>query len=288
MSNRAKGFAFVIMSAVFFGLVPLFVKTITAEGCNTLSVSFYRFLLSLPAMYAVLKIKNIPLGITGEQLKKIIIITAFGYGGTAVLLFSAYNFIPSGMATTLHFVYPVFTILGCIIFFKAKIIPLKIVSVVLCMCGMFLFHNGEGGANILGMVLAFMSGITYSFYIIYIGNGGLKEMPPAKMIFYMNTVAAAMIFVMALLMGEFTTDLTPKAWIVAFLFASFTSLVGVFGFQIGVKYIGPESASILSTFEPITSVIVGIMVYNESFGIKAVLGCICILASAVIVAKLKE
>ena len=65
------------------------------------------------------------------------------------------------------------------------------------------------------------------------------------------------------------------------------SLVGVFGFQLGVKYVGPESAAILSTFEPITSVIIGVMLYDEVFSAKAILGCACILSSVVIVAKMK-
>lgn len=288
MSQRAKGFAFVIMSAMFFGLVPLYVKTVMAGGGNSISVAFYRFLLSLPALYIVLKIKKEPMGITVQELKKTILITACGYGGTTVLLFTAYNFIPSGMATTLHFVYPVFTIIGCIIFFKAKINLLKIISAALCMSGIVLFYNGEGGTNLFGMTLAFMSGLTYTFYVIYLDKGGLRSMPTLKLIFYMNCVAAVMIFVMAMVTGEFTADLTPKAWILLLIFASLTSLVGVFGFQIGVKYIGPESASILSTFEPITSVVIGVLVYNESFDVRTIMGCICILVSTIIVAKIKE
>ncbi|MBQ4649388.1 MAG: DMT family transporter [Firmicutes bacterium] len=288
MSQRAKGFAFVIISAMFFGLVPLYVKTAMAGGGNSISVAFYRFLLSLPALYIVLKIKKEPMAITMDQFKKIILITACGYGGTTVLLFSAYNFIPTGMATTLHFVYPVFTIIGCIVFFKAKINLLKIISAILCMSGIILFYNGEGGANLLGMTLAFMSGLTYTFYVIYLDKGGLGQMPAIKLIFYMNCVAAVMIFIVAMVTGEFTADLTPQAWVVLLVFASLTSLVGVFGFQIGVKYIGPESASILSTFEPITSVIIGVLVYQESFDLKTILGCVCILTSTIIVAKMEE
>lgn len=288
MNNRTKGVLWVIMSAAFFGLVPLFVKTIIAGGCNSVSGAFYRFLLSLPVLYAILKIKKIPLGIDMKLLKKIVLITACGYGGTTVLLFSSYNFIPTGMATTLHFIYPVLTILGCVVFFKTKVDPLKIVSVALCMGGIILFYNGEGDVNLLGMVLALMSGCTYAFYVIYLDKGGLRQVETVKLIFYMNCVAAVMIFVMSVAMGEFTTDLTPMAWVVAFVFASLTSLIGVFGFQIGVKYIGPESASILSTFEPITSIFVGILVYNEAFDVKTCIGCLCILISTVIVAKIKE
>ena len=226
--------------------------------------------------------------ITRTEFAKIALITIFGYGGTAVLLFSSYNFIPSGMSTTIHFMYPVFTILGCMIFFKEKVSPLKLLCVALCFGGILLFYNGESGGSVLGMALSFLSGVTYAFYTIYLEKSGLQKMENLKLIFYMNTVAAAMILVMALLTAQFTLRLTPLAWGTAAFFATATSLIGVLGYQIGVKCIGPQNAAILSTFEPITSVIVGVLVYREAFSARTLLGCLCVLSAVVIVAKMKE
>ena len=288
MSKRAMGVAAAIISAVVFGMVPLFMKTVIAGGGTTLSGAFYRFALSLPLLFAVIKFKKIPMGITKQEFFKICLVTVFGYGGTAVLLFSSYNFIPTGMSTTIHFVYPVFTILGCIIFLKERVRPLKILCAALCMCSILLFYNGESASSLPGIGLAFLSGITYAFYIIYLKKGGLQEMDTIKLIFYMNSVASVMIFIMALASGSFTVHLTAGTWVVTVVFAAVVSLVGVFGFQLGVKYIGPESAAILSTFEPITSLIIGAVLYDEVFSAKALMGCACILSSVIIVAKMKE
>lgn len=288
MNTRTRGFLATMASAAFFGFIPLFVKTICAGGGNTVSAAFYRFFLSLPVLYIYLKAQGVSMRITAAELGKVVLITLFGYGGTAVLLFSSYNFIPSGMSTTIHFMYPVFTILGCMIFLKEKISPLKILCVALCFSGVLLFYNGEGGSSLLGMGLAFISGITYAFYTIYLGKSGLQEMGSLKLIFYMNAAAAVMIFVMAIVTRQFTVQLTPLAWGTAIFFASATSLIGVLGYQVGVKYIGPQNAAILSTFEPITSVIIGILIYQETFTPRTVLGCLCILTSVVIVAKMKD
>ena len=288
MSKRTLGVMATIVSAVFFGLVPLFVTTIKAGGGNALSCAFYRFCFSLPALYLMIRREKISLAITGRQLVKIAIVTVFGYGGTAILLFTSYNYIPTGMTTTIHFVYPVFTILGCIIFFKEKIIPRKIFCVVLSMAGILLFYNGDGGGNILGMGLAFLSGITYAFYIVFLGKTDLQEIPTFKLIFHMNWVAAVMFFAAAVAAGEFTLNLTVKAWIVAWIFATCTSLIAVYGFQLGVKYIGSENSAILSTFEPITSMLVGIVLYNENFSLRGIAGAVCILISTIIVARMKE
>lgn len=288
MNTRSKGLLATMISAVFFGFIPLFVKTICAGGGNSVSAAFYRFFLSVPVLYIYLKAQGISMRITRTEFAKIALITIFGYGGTAVLLFSSYNFIPSGMSTTIHFMYPVFTILGCMIFFKEKVSPLKLLCVVLCFGGILLFYNGESGGSVLGMALSFLSGVTYAFYTIYLEKSGLQKMENLKLIFYMNTVAAAMILVMALLTAQFTLRLTPLAWGTAVFFATATSLIGVLGYQIGVKCIGPQNAAILSTFEPITSVIVGVLVYREAFSARTLLGCLCVLSAVVIVAKMKE
>lgn len=288
MNTRTKGPLATMISAVFFGFIPLFVKTICAGGGNSVSAAFYRFFLSVPILYIYLKAQGISMRITRTEFAKIALITIFGYGGTAVLLFSSYNFIPSGMSTTIHFMYPVFTILGCMIFFKEKVSPLKLLCVALCFGGILLFYNGESGGSVLGMALSFLSGVTYAFYTIYLEKSGLQKMENLKLIFYMNTVAAAMILVMALLTAQFTLRLTPLAWGTAVFFATATSLIGVLGYQIGVKCIGPQNAAILSTFEPITSVIVGVLVYREAFSARTLLGCLCVLSAVVIVAKMKE
>ena len=288
MNTRTKGLLATMISAGFFGFIPLFVKTICAGGGNSVSAAFYRFFLSVPLLYIYLKAQGISMRITRTEFAKIALITIFGYGGTAVLLFSSYNFIPSGMSTTIHFMYPVFTILGCMIFFKEKVSPLKLLCVALCFGGILLFYNGESGGSVLGMALSFLSGVTYAFYTIYLEKSGLQKMENLKLIFYMNTVAAAMILVMALLTAQFTLRLTPLAWGTAVFFATATSLIGVLGYQIGVKCIGPQNAAILSTFEPITSVIVGVLVYREAFSARTLLGCLCVLSAVVIVAKMKE
>ena len=44
----------------------------------------------------------------------------------------------------------------------------------------------------------------------------------------------------------------------------------------------------LSTFEPITSIVVGVLVYHETMTVKIVLGILAILTSTIIIAKTEE
>ena len=206
------------------------------------------------------------------------------------MLFASYNFIPSGMATTIHFCYPAFTILGCILFLKQKPQLQKLICIALCMAGILLFYNGsENAAGLFpGMLLAFASGITYSFYVIYLDASGLQAMDTFKLIFYMHLIASPMIFLVAGLTGNLALHLTLNAWLVMIFMSLSLCFISVSGFQIGVKYIGPANTTILSTFEPITSLIVGVLVYHEALTLRNIIGCIAILSATVIVGKSKE
>ena len=139
MSQRAKGFSLIILSAVVFGMIPLIVRSVNDCGSNSIMTSFLRFALSLIPLYISVRAKGASLAITKSEAAKILLIAVCGFGGTSVLLFLSYNFIPSGMATTIHFVYPVVVILGSVIFLKQKLSRLKLLCVALCFGGILLF-----------------------------------------------------------------------------------------------------------------------------------------------------
>lgn len=284
-TSRARGFACVILSAVLFGMMAFFAKIVYANGGNALSVVFYRFFLALAPAFICLRVKGISLELTGRTAFKILLMTVFGYGGTAFLLFISYNFIPTGMATTIHFTYPVFVILGSILFLKERAEPKKLLCVALCMGGILLFYNGESGGSIAGLLLAFASGITYAFYILYLGHGSLGELPTMKLIFYMNLFASVIMLAVAGVAGQLTIGLTAAGWGAMLFLSVVICLSAVLLFQTGVHSAGAQNAAILSTFEPITSLIMGAVFFHEALTIRSLAGSVLILISVVLVAR---
>ncbi|HAE91300.1 DMT family transporter [Tissierella praeacuta] len=283
MNTKLKGIFSVMISAIIFGSMPLMAKIVFNEGGNPTSLAFYRFLLIIPFLYILIKRnKEETLKITKDEFKKIILVGTIGYGATALLLYLSYNYIPSGMATTIHFVYPVFVILGCILFFKEKPNIIKIISVILCVLGVLMFYDGNGNINFMGIFLAFASSITFAFYTIYLDKSGLKEMNTVKLTFYLCSIAAVMMFIFSIITKTFTIHMKPLGWLMS-LFLSLSVGLGVNLFQIGIKIVGPQSTSILSTFEPITSVIIGVLILNESFGIRTFIGIGAILIAVILI-----
>ncbi|WP_353092616.1 DMT family transporter [Tissierella praeacuta] len=283
MNVKSKGILAVMISAIVFGSMPLMAKIVFREGGNPISLAFYRFLLIIPFLYLLIKKdKKESLKITKEEFKKIALVGIMGYGATALLLYLSYNYIPSGMATTIHFIYPVFVILGCILFFKEKPSIVKIIAVILCILGVSMFYDGNGDINLMGIFLSFASSITFAFYTIYLDKSGLKEISTIKLTFYLCSIAAVMMFLFSIGTKTFTIHMKPLGWLMT-LCLSLSVGLGVNLFQIGIKIVGPESTSILSTFEPITSVIIGILILDESFGVKTFIGIGAILAAVILI-----
>jgi len=283
MKSHYKGYILIILSAVIFGFMPIGAKIVYEGGGNSFSLVFYRSVFALPTLFIlILRKKDVSMSITKEEFKKITILVVGGLALTPILLFSAYNYISSGTATVVHFVYPIFVLLGCAIFFGEKINNIKRICVVLCMAGIIFLSSPLELGSILGLSLSFISGISYAFYIIYLDKSGLKNMYHFKLGFYAAIVGCIVMLIFTLATGKLVITMTPKAWIATIIFANAITVGAVVLFQIGVQTINSQKAAILSTFEPITSIIIGVLFMGEVLTFKIAVGSILILTSVII------
>ena len=279
-----KGFLFVILSAVLFGTMPFFAKLIYGMGGNSLTLCFHRFLFSLPFLWLIVCFRyKISLRITGRECRKILVLSLW-CAGTPLLLFQSYNYISSGMATTIHFVYPILVLFGCIAVYREKLTVKKTVCAVLCLAGILFFYTPGETGSIKGVMLAFFSGVTYAFYVLYYSKSGLDKMNTFKLSFYLSLFGSAGVFVTALLSGNLVYRMPFNAWILSVFFAFIVCVIATVAFQAGTARIGPQKSSMLSTFEPLTSVVAGAALFGEPLTPRTALGITCILCAVLLLA----
>ena len=87
------------------------------EGMNFESILFYRFLFACLALGCILLLDKQSFHIKRKEIPSLMLL-AFLYLMSAVFLFWGYKFMASGVATTIHFMYPVLTTLIMMIFFR--------------------------------------------------------------------------------------------------------------------------------------------------------------------------
>ena len=54
MNTRVKGFIYLLLSAVYFGFMPLLVKVICADGSTIVGALFLRFALAIIPLFSIL------------------------------------------------------------------------------------------------------------------------------------------------------------------------------------------------------------------------------------------
>ena len=281
-SKQISGMIFIIISGILFGTMPLMAKTAYALGSNAFTVSFGRFVTGTVFSGLVVLIRYGSIfAITRKQLAHIGFLSIF-FSALPCLLYASYQYIDSGLATTLHFTYPVIVTLISALVFRTKIGKINIICVVLCMAGVLLMYNYQGSNDATGMILALVSGLIYSIYIVGLEHGGLEGLPVLLITFWLSLFCAVFVFLFNIPTHVLVLDIGWKVWIPYAGLGLIATVIGVPCFQIGVARCGAIRSSLLSTVEPITSVIIGVIVFDENLGLRSLLGIALILVSVCI------
>lgn len=118
--KQFKGILLAMISSATFGMIPLFALPVIRGGMGVDSVMFYRFALSSAVVGAYLLLRRADLRVTLREFGVLFGLGAL-YAFTSLLLTIAYLYIPSGVATTIHFLYPLLVAAIMALFFKDRI-----------------------------------------------------------------------------------------------------------------------------------------------------------------------
>lgn len=283
MSTYMKGICCTLSSAVIFGFTPILVRITYEGGANSITITFLRAWLALPILYFLMRRRHVPLRLEGSQIRDVLLLGIVGSCATTVCLYMSYNFISVGMATTLHFIYPMLVSLGCVLFFRQRLQPFQLFSLILGCMGISTFMELGFGGSFAGIALALVSGFFYAFHISYISVSGLQDMYFFKLSFFLCLITGTVCGVIGILTGTLAFHLTWTAWGFAVMVSFFVSVGAISLLQLGIRLTGPCTASILSTLEPITSVLLGVIILNEKLTFYKGIGCVLILASVIVI-----
>ncbi len=283
-SNKLKGVLFSVLSAMIFGTSPIFFKTIVTTGINTTTQVVLRSIVTMVIAGILAVVKRQPILLKGRLLVDALMAFVAGQGLTAILLNSSYAYLPAGMSTSLHFVYPSVVMLACVLLFREKINLPKLIALLLSICAIVLMTNTSAHGQIIGVILAVGSGCSYAFYILYLERTPLRDIPVWTFAFWSSL--GCLIAAAGLGISTNTLDVsgaTVKGISLLMLMVPLQSVLAVRLFQLGVRYSGSTAASLLSTMEPVTSTILGMLILNEAMDAKKLIGCAAIVLSVILV-----
>ncbi len=281
MLKKNKGKIYLFLSAFIYGVAPIFAKFAYQGGANEVTLTFLRAFLVIPLLLLPLRLEKISLKLSKTELIKVTVLSVFGCSLSIVLLYIAYKFIPAGLASTLHFIYPILIILASAIIYREKIPSKKLLAALVVTIGIFMFADINTAADKIGVIMAVLSGVFYSFYILYLDKSGLKNMNYLKLTFYTMLIMSVFTFIFGIFTNSIDFEISASSWFYAFIISILVTAIAVPLLQIGIRYEGASTAGILSTIEPITTIALGAVFLKEHITLMQIIGGILILFGVV-------
>lgn len=283
-STSLKGILYGLLSSASFGLIPLFTIPVMREGMPFYSVLVYRFAFACLLIFFILLKQRRSLRINfGEGIR--LVVLAILYDSSALFLFWGYNYMSSGVATTIHFMYPVLTALIMALFFREKASISTFLAIGLAIVGVVLLtlkSETEHAISMEGLVIVLISALAYALYLIVVNQFKVRRMGSLKLTFYVFLFGTFFLWINAEIVGEvepITSWSTAGNLLMLALIPTVLSNITLIQ---AVKRIGSTLTSVMGAMEPLTAVFVGILLLNEPFSSLTALGIMLIVAAVIL------
>jgi len=257
--QRITGALLIALSAAAFGTLAIFGRYAYAAGMDTFTVLFLRFSLAsmVMAILLVARRESLP---RGKILAQLIGMGALGYVGQSFLYLTAINYASAGLVALLLYLYPCFVLILSVIVFRERVTRVKVVALTLALFGTALTVDPQCGQTI-GALMAITAAAIYSVYII-VGANVMKHVSAVQSSTVIFASAGAVFGTMTLFNGVHF-PIHDSGWLTVAGIVLIATVIPVVSFLAGLERVGPTNAAMLSTLEPVVTVVLGASLFGE-------------------------
>lgn len=257
--RQLTGILLIAISAASFGTLAIFGRFAYQDGMNIFTVLFLRFGLSAAFMTFVLFLRKEPFP-RGKILAQLIGMGALGYVGQSFLYLTAINYASAGLVALLLYLYPFFVAALSVIFLHEKLSRVKITALILALGGAALTVGPVSGQWI-GALMSIAAALIYSIYII-VGTNVMKHVSPVQSSAVIFASAGAVYGIFTLANGAQFPE-SNSGWLAMLGIVLVSTIIPVSTFLAGLERVGPTNAAMLSTLEPIVTVLLAAWLFSE-------------------------
>lgn len=281
--EKIKGIIYACISAATFGMIPLFARTAMLNGVNNDSILVYRYGIAAIVFGIYVMFRRIDMRITCRQLGDLLWAGVGGYGITAYFLFLAYHYMPTGIATSIHYLYPVVVAILMTLIYKQELAWMVKAAIALAITGVYFMSWSEGEIQWTGLVFALLTTLTYGVYIVALNRANLKALHPDVLTFYVLAFSALFYIILAGIKGTFMWVTVPEFWFNMVMLGVVSTVISARFLVAAVSRIGSVPSSVLGTLEPITAVIIGVFAFHEELNVRNFTGLLMVLIAVLVV-----
>lgn len=282
MSKRSLGLLLVIVSALGFSTLPILIKYAYAAGATAFTILVFRFLAAAPLLMLAAKVSGVALKLERKTAIQLFFVGAVVYTLTSFLFATAVKFLPASLVTMIFFIHPAVVGLVLAVIGEEPFSYPKVLALSLCFAGLFLILGVSADSVApIGILLALGAALAQSAYL-FVSSRFLKSRHPIVVAVYLCWSAAAMFLAIGLASGEIRLNLPLDGWMAILSIAFFSTFIGMLFLFLGISKIGPVDAAIISTIEPLLTVLLAAALLSEKLAPAQLGGGALIVASIMV------
>jgi drug/metabolite transporter (DMT)-like permease len=291
LKNRGVlGVVFGLISATLYGITPIFVYHATDNGADSFGLMCSRYII---AVVVLLIYRTFKIGLgkwpTKKLSLKLFLLGAIGLYSNSICMFTAFDYLPSGLAMVLFYFYPILVVLFGWVFFRH--VPPKIIwpCLAITLLGVALSASKLSGGQAKGVAIIVFGAFAYAIYSVLAG----ASMPKTDLVSGLILVfgGAGFSFVVVWLIDPpglpTTMPFTADVWLPA-LEIGIVGTIGAMGiFFAGMNLIGASKSAVIQTWEVLVAICSGVFFLNQSFSIRQLFGAVLILSGVIVLLRVE-
>jgi drug/metabolite transporter (DMT)-like permease len=284
---NSLGVALIIVSSIGFGLAPTFATFSYRNGGNAVGTLLARFTVATLLMLIVRKVSS-------RQAKwprpllfgQLFLLGALGYFTATILYFTAIQNIDSGLAITIFYCNPVIVVLLSWWLLGNKPSRIIVWCLVSTLIGVTIAAGQVGNADTISVILVLIVAVEYAFYMII----SSKVLPKVDLFTGVTIVmfgAASSFAIYALFAPSSVEVIFPDAingWVSVLMLAVVATVIPTATLYAGMNLIGTGKTAVIQTFEPVASILAGVIFLSEPLTLPRIIGATFVIGAVGVLA----
>lgn len=301
------GYLYAALAAASYGTNPIFAKPLYTDGMNPDSVLLFRYifgflLLALMMCYNGWRRGDIrgAFRVSRHTLPQLVLMGIL-MALSSLTLFVSYNYMPVGIASTLLFIYPILVAVIMTLCFHERMSWLVVVCLLLATTGIALLCKSDeptaaveavSEASVVspfmvGLLLVMLSSLSYAIYLVGLNKTRLRTVASMPVTLYVIFFGMFLFVGRLLISSPFTIPEHPVMWLNLVALGLLPTVVSLIFTAKAIQNIGSTQTALFGALEPVTAVVLGILLLGETVSLREFIGMVLILGAVTMVVRRK-
>jgi drug/metabolite transporter (DMT)-like permease len=286
-SDRLAGLVLVVVSAVAFGAMPIMGKIAYRSGAEPVALMAARFTVGALVLAAIRRLGSRTPWPARRDFAALFLFGAIGYFTQSIAYFTALQRIPAALVAILLYLYPALVVVIGAVFLRDRPNRAVVACLAVAVAGSALTVGPvRGKASVSGLLLGVLAALVYAVYIVL----SSRVVPRVGALTSIVVVAfgAACSYDLAAVLTRPAWPGDTAGWLAVAGLGLVATVVAMLCFFAGLARVGPSDASVVSTVEPVVSVLLGVVVLGERLGAVQYVGALLVLTAVAVLARLRS